>query len=209
MDDESDITVRSSDQRADPAKEGKTRGRTLLDYALTAVVAVALALAIQAFVVKPYLIPSVSMANTLLPGQRVLVDRLAYHYRSVHRGDIIVFRWPGHEDETPLIKRVVGLPGDRLSLHRGRLYVNGRPLPEGYVKHVGSAPEQTLPAFGGGALEAWSLATTYTVPAGHYFVMGDNRTESNDSRYWGTVPRANIIGRAFFIYWPIDRIRIL
>ena len=209
MHDESDTTPQSSDLRTEPDRGRKTRARTVLDYALTALVAVALALAIQAFLVKPYLIPSVSMANTLLPGQRVLVDRLVYHYRPVHRGDIIVFRWPGHENETPLIKRVVGLPGDRLSLRDGRLFVNGRPLPEGYVRRVRGAAEQTLPALDGTATEPWSLASTYTVPAGHYFVMGDNRTESNDSRYWGTVPRANIIGRAIVIYWPIDRARIL
>jgi signal peptidase I len=204
-----DTRQHASDERAGDSARAKSRSRTLLDYALTALVAVTLALAIQAFLVKPYLIPSVSMANTLLPGQRVLVDRLAYHYRTVHRGDIIVFRWPGHENGTPLIKRVVGLPGDRLSLRNGRLFVNGRPLPEGYVRRVQGAAEQTLPAFEGDGVQAWSLATPYTVPPGHYFVMGDNRTESNDSRYWGTVPRANIIGRAFFVYWPLDRIRVL
>ena len=205
----SDTPEHAGGRPASARARQKSRSRTLLDYALTAVVAVTLALAIQAFLIKPYLIPSVSMANTLLPGQRVLVDRFVYHYRTVHRGDIIVFRWPGHENGTPLIKRVVGLPGDRLSLRSGHLFVNGKPLPEGYVRRVGGSTEQTLPAFDGGGVEAWSLATPYTVPPGHYFVMGDNRTESNDSRYWGTVPRANIIGRAFFIYWPLDRIRVL
>lgn len=204
-----DTRDRASGEHEHRTVQRKSHGRTLLDYTLTAVVAVALALAIQAFVVKPYLIPSVSMANTLLPGQRVLVDRLVYHYRSVHRGDIIVFRWPGHENETPLIKRVVGLPGDRLSLRNGELFVNGRPLPEAYVKRQQGAPEQTLPAFDGGPVDAWSLATPYTVPPSHYFVMGDNRTESNDSRYWGTVPRDHIIGRAFFVYWPPERIHVL
>jgi signal peptidase I len=209
MDADADNPPLDDQRRSAPAARHKSHGRTLLDYALTALVAVALALAIQAFVVKPYLIPSVSMANTLLPGQRVLVDRLVYHYRAVHRGDIIVFRWPGHENETPLIKRVVGLPGDRLSLRQGRLYVNGHPLPEGYVKHDRGVAEKTLPAFQGVGADAWSLATPYTVPPDHFFVMGDNRTESNDSRYWGTVPRDHIIGRAFFVYWPPERIHVL
>jgi signal peptidase I len=209
MSDDIDTPERPGDEGSNEAAHRKSRSRTLFDYALTAVVAVTLALAIQAFLVKPYLIPSVSMANTLMPGQRVLVDRLVYHYRTVHRGDIIVFRWPGHENETPLIKRVIGLPGDRLSLRNGRLLVNGKPLPERYVRRVRGSTEQTLPAFGGGGIEAWSLATPYSVPPDHYFVMGDNRTESNDSRYWGTVPRDNIIGRAFFVYWPLDRIHVL
>ena len=98
--------------------------RTIIDYGLTALVAIALAIVVQTFVVKPYLIPSTSMANTLVPGQRVLVDRMVYRYRSVHRGDIIVFRRPELANEV-LIKRVVGLPGDLLSLHGGHLYVNG------------------------------------------------------------------------------------
>jgi signal peptidase I len=200
-------TIETARER--PAKTGKSHARTVLDYLLTAVVAVILALAIQAFVVKPYLIPSVSMANTLLPGQRVLVDRVVYHYRGVHRGDVIVFRWPGHETETPLIKRVVGLPGDRLSLRDGRLYVNGRRLVEGYVRQVQGTREKTLPAFPSDTPGGWALTTPYTVPPGHFFVMGDNRTESNDSRYWGTVPRENIIGRAFFVYWPLDRLHTL
>jgi len=209
MSDDLDIQEQPAQEQTGAAARKKSRSRTLFDYALTALVAVTLALAIQAFLVKPYLIPSVSMANTLMPGQRVLVDRFVYHYRTVHRGDIIVFRWPGHENETPLIKRVVGLPGDRLSLRNGRLLVNGKPLPESYIRRVHGAAERTLPAFEGSGIEAWSLADPYTVPAGHYFVMGDNRTESNDSRYWGTVPRDNIIGRAFFVYWPLDRLRVL
>ena len=209
MSDDLDIQEQAGDEQTGDAARRKSRSRTLFDYALTALVAVTLALAIQAFLVKPYLIPSVSMANTLMPGQRVLVDRFVYHYRTVHRGDIIVFRWPGHENETPLIKRVVGLPGDRLALRNGQLLVNGKQLPESYVRRVHGAAEQTLPAFEGSGIEAWSLANPYTVPPGHYFVMGDNRTESNDSRYWGTVPRDNIIGRAFFVYWPLDRLRVL
>jgi signal peptidase I len=186
--------------------------RTLVDYAITIVLAVGLALLIQAFVVKPYMIPSPSMANTLVPGQRVLVDRLTYHYRDIARGDVIVFKQPhGQPGKDILIKRVVGLPGDTLSLDSGRLYVNGKLQNEPYVRVVGGQVEPTDPAdtFGGPASAGWSLATPYTLPAGQYFVMGDNRTNSGDSRYFGTVPEENVIGRAFFSYWPPGRLGTL
>ncbi len=181
--------------------------RTIIDYGLTALIAVAMAIVVQTFVVKPYLIPSTSMANTLVPGQRVLVDRMVYHYRSVHRGDIIVFHRPEPPNDV-LIKRVVGLPGDLLSVQGGHLFVNGVRQSESFVDKVDGVTEPTDPAdpYASGRPDApWSLAKPFRVPAGQYFVMGDNRTDSSDSRYWGTVPRQAIIGRAFFTYWPLRR----
>ncbi|HMK93128.1 MAG TPA: signal peptidase I [Thermoleophilia bacterium] len=182
--------------------------RVIIDYGLTALVAIAMAVVVQSFVIKPYLIPSTSMANTLVPGQRVLVDRMVYRYRSVHRGDIIVFRRPCPPNDV-LIKRVVGLPGDIMSVSNGDLYVNGHEMTEPYVDKVNGVAEPTDPAdslTSGDPNAPWSLTQPYRVPAGHYFVMGDNRTDSADSRYWGTVPRAAIIGRAFFTYWPLGRV---
>ncbi len=186
-------------------------GRIVFDYGLTALLAIALAIAVQAFVVKPYRIPTDSMANTLVPHQRVLVDRLIYRFRSVHRGDIIVFRC-AELGNAVLIKRVVGLPGDLLALHNGRLYVNGVQASDSFVDRPDGVAEPTQPAPSlttddPGA--PWSLAQPYRVPAGHYFVMGDNRTDSDDSRYWGTVPKSAIIGQAFFTYWPPGRIGVL
>jgi signal peptidase I len=183
-------------------------GRTIFDCGLTAVIAIALAIVVQAFVVKPYLIPSSSMANTLVPRQRVVVDRLIYRFRPVHRGDIIVFRCAPLADAV-LIKRVVGLPGDLLASRNGHLYVNGVPANDSFVDKVDGIREPTNPASiysGGQAGAPWSLTRQYRVPAGHYFVMGDNRTDSDDSRYWGTVPQSAIIGQAFFTYWPLGRI---
>ena len=182
--------------------------RTIIDYGLTAVIAIALAIVVQSFVVKPYLIPSTSMANTLVPGQRVLVDRMVYRYRSVHRGDIIVFRRPRPPYDV-LIKRVVGLPGDLLCVHGGHLYINGVRANDSFVDKVNGVTEPTDPAdpYASTYPDApWSLAQPFRVPAGNYFVMGDNRTDSADSRYWGTVPRHAIIGRAFFTYWPLGRL---
>ena len=182
--------------------------RIIFDYGLTLVIGIALAFAVQASVVKPYRIPSDSMANTLVPYQRVLVDRLIYRFRPVHRGDIIVFRCAALGNAV-LIKRVVGLPGDLLALHNGQLYVNGVQACNSFVDRLDGVVEPTQPASSlttNDPSTPWSLAQPYRVPAGRYFVMGDNRTDSDDSRYWGTVPRSAIIGQAFFTYWPLGRI---
>ena len=179
------------------------RGK-LLDYCLMAVVAIALALAVQAYVVRPYRIPSESMAGTLRPGDRVLVNRVVYRLREPQRGDVMVFRYPLDRAVT-FIKRVVGIPGDTLQVKDGRLLINGRPVKEPYVHRTGGTLDPTLaqgPLYGSTLQEPWSLAQPYTVPSGNFFVMGDNRTNSDDSRDWGVVPRDAVIGEGFFLYWP-------
>jgi signal peptidase I len=189
-------------------RSGGRLGRAILAWTLTALLAVGCAWLVQAYLVKSYRIPSDSMANTLVPHQRVLVDRLIYRFRSVHRGDIIVFRSAALGNEV-LIKRVVGLPGDLLALRSGRLYVNGVQASDSFVDKVDGVAEPTQPAYASSAGDPsapWSLAQPYRVPAGRYFVMGDNRTDSDDSRYWGTVPQSAIIGQAFFTYWPLGRV---
>ena len=186
-------------------RRGKSRRRrglvgTIVEYAVIIAVAVAVALVVEAYAVKPFVIPTPSMANTVRVGDRVLIDRLTYRFRSVHRGDVVVFTGHG---PIPLLKRVVGVPGDRLSVAGGHLYVNGVSAADGFVRVAGGQREPTLP--GPDALAPWSLHRPFTVPAGAYFVMGDNRTDSDDSRYWGTVARDQIMGRAFFIYWPLGQ----
>ncbi len=187
----------------------QSRGwRALFDYGLTALAAILIAILVQAFVVKPYLIPSTSMADTLVPGQRVLVDRLIYRFRPVHRGDVIVFRGPQPPHEV-MIKRVVGLPGDVLSIRDGRLFVDGSPAPDSFVEKIAGAAEPTTPPDRNTSDDPgapWTLSRPYRVPEGCYFVMGDNRTDSDDSRFWGPVPRAAIIGEACLSYWPPGRI---
>lgn len=182
--------------------------RVIFSYGLSALIAILVAVVLQSFVIKPYLIPSTSMADTLVPGQRILVDRLVYRFAAVHRGDIIVFRAPQPPHET-MIKRVVGLPGDLLSIRDGRLFVNGSRAPDAFVDKVAGSTEPTMPPDPNTILnpgEPWSLYRPYRVPAGHYFVMGDNRTDSSDRRFWGPVPRAAIIGQAVLTYWPLSRI---
>jgi signal peptidase I len=181
--------------------------------------AIGLALLIQAFIVKPYQIPSGSMEPTLDPGQRVLVDRMIYHFSSPDIGDIVVFHPPvgadgercglhpkparepcpkptPQESDTNFIKRIVAGPGDRLSIHDGHPVVNGVQAKEDFVE----------PCHGGNGC---NLPKPITIPNGYYFMMGDNRGSSDDSRFWGPVPRSWIIGQAFFTYWPPDRIGLL
>jgi signal peptidase I len=186
---------------AAPHKRHASPTRTILEYVILAAVAIAIALLVQAFLVKPYRIPSESMQNTLLIGDRVLVDRMSWRFGEPQRGDIVVFQPPFAGPV--LIKRIVGMPGDTLSLRDGQVYVNGRRLSEPYVRRVQGVAEPSEPFVNG---LPWSLQEPYTVPANSYFVMGDNRTDSGDSREFGPVARAQMVGRAFARYWPPSRI---
>jgi signal peptidase I len=204
----------------DPTRERK-RVSGLVELVVTVAVAVGAAFLVQAFLVKPYKIPTTSMVPTLEQGQRILVDRLATH---PGLGDVVVFHPPagannefgvqcGDPQQGPgqpqpcdrptqlassqtFVKRVVGLPGDTLKIIHGDVYRNG-------VKEAGSYIQPcTDPS-------ACTFPQTITVPKGDYYMMGDNRGDSDDSRYWGPVPQSWIIGAAFFTYWPPDRIGTL
>jgi signal peptidase I len=182
-----------------------------LEYAAIVVVAVLVALAVQAWLLKPYRIPSGSMLDTLRPGDRVLVNRVVYHLREPERGDVIVFRYP-EDPEVVFIKRVVGVPGDLLEVRDGRLRVNGDEVPEPYVHRTLGRIDPTVAqaTIAGSTMhDPWSLAEPYRIPEGNYFVMGDNRTDSDDSRDWGTVPRTAIVGEGLATYWPLSRLRTL
>jgi signal peptidase I len=185
--------------------------KRVLEYAAIVTVAVLVALAVQAWLVKPYRIPSGSMLDTLRPGDRVLVNRMVYRLRDPHRGDVIVFRYP-QDPDVVFIKRVVGVPGDVLEVRDGRLHVNGRKVAEPYVHRTDGRPDPTIAqaTIAGSTMhDPWSLTDPYRVPVGNYFVMGDNRTDSDDSRGWGTVPRAAIVGEGLATYWPLSRLRAL
>jgi signal peptidase I len=178
------------------------RPRTVAEYIAVALAAVAVALLLQAYIVKPYRIPSESMALTMVPQDRVLVNRVVYRLHPPHRGDVVVL--DSVAVGRVLIKRVIGVPGDTIALKGGFVYVNGRRLREPYVPRVNGRPEPTEPFRGTG--EPWSLERPYKVPPGHYFLMGDNRTVSDDSRDWGPAPGREIIGEAFLTYWPLSRV---
>ncbi len=188
------------DQAAKGGKKAST-GRTIIEYAVLAVVAISVALLIQAFLVKPYRIPSESMEDTLLIGDRVLVDRLSWRFSDPERADIVVFHPPF--TGPVLIKRIIGMPGDEVSLRDGAVYVNGQPLDEPYVRKISGKTVPSEP-FDNGL--PWSLQKPYKVPADSYFVMGDNRIDSGDSREFGPVPRNQLVGNAFARYWPPARI---
>jgi signal peptidase I len=202
------------------SKTSKSAIKSLVELVVTVAVAVGLALLIQAFVVKPYRIPSPSMVPTLKIGQRVLTNRLISH-PSVN--DIVVFHPPKGADPNPpvcgssaqgaghdqacdvptpqessqtFIKRVVGGPGDRISIVNGHVIRNGVQEKDSYTEPCGTDP-------------SCNFRKTIVIPPGDYFMMGDNRGESDDSRYWGPVPDKWVIGVAFATYWPPDRIGFL
>jgi signal peptidase I len=198
----------------------KSAAGSVLELVMIVAVALGLALAIQALLVKPYRIPSGSMLPTLKVGQRVLVNRLGNRFNDPKVGEIMVFHPPAGAEgsgdtcgaskpdgqacakPTPekasvnFIKRVVGLPGDHISIRDGHVIRNGKREKDGYI----------APCAGGSAC---NLPETITIPPDHYFMMGDNRGASDDSRYWGPVPRKWIIGGAFATYWPPRQIGLL
>ncbi len=202
----------------------KSIASSAVELVVIVATALGLALAIQAFVVKPYRIPSGSMLPTLHINQRVLVNRIGSHFTSPHVGDIIVFHPPSDfsqcadpnqgQDQSgqnqaracdvaqsqpsseTFIKRVVAVGGDRISIRNGHVIRNGVREKDGYTVPCGNSGSCNFPG-------------TITIPKGDYYMMGDNRPNSEDSRFWGPVPRAWMIGKAFFTYWPPDRVGFL
>jgi signal peptidase I len=173
--------------------------RWVVEWLAVLIVAGVLALGVRSYVAQMFYIPSGSMLPTLQVGDRIVVDKLSYRLHGVDRGDVVVFRKPPLEqaDYADLVKRVVGLPGDTLSSVGGRLYVNGRALSEPWLpRPLPLTSPSPLP-------EGFSLNRPYTVPAGEYFVMGDNRTDSEDSRYFGPIPQSLIVGKMAFVAWPL------
>jgi signal peptidase I len=166
------------------------RGRSLLGTVIEIVVIVAAAFAnamlVQFFLFKPFTIHQVSMQPTLMEGDRILLNRIVYHFREPRSGDVIVFHSP-LSDKEDLVKRIVAVAGDTVAVHQGTLYVNGVAREEPYLLEEnieGDYPETPI-------------------PAGQVFVMGDNRNNSGDSRLFGPLERSMIIGEAFVVYWPI------
>jgi signal peptidase I len=199
-------------------KKPQSTAGSLLELVMIVAVALGLALGIQRFLIKPYRIPSESMVPTLKVGQRVLVNRIGHSFSKPAVGDVVVFHPPkGAEaarcgvahsresvcpqslpkkDTVNFIKRVVAGPGDRIAVKGGHVILNGKQQKEPFI----------APCDPGGGCD---FPEAITIPDGEYFMMGDNRGSSDDSRYWGPVPDDWIIGGAFATYWPPGRIGLL
>ncbi|KQO61543.1 S26 family signal peptidase [Curtobacterium sp. Leaf261] len=182
-----------------PAGGNKRGLRFLRDVVIIVLAALLVSFLVKTFVVRSFYIPSGSMESTLQIDDRVVVNELVPKVVGLHRGDVVVFEdpggWLGATGKNDLIKRVIGLPGDHVSCCStdGKVEVNGVALDEPYAQY--------LPEFGSRSRAAFDV----TVPAGQVWVMGDNRGNSADSRVHGTVPEADIVGRAVVITWPISR----
>jgi len=178
-----------------PPADGRGVGRTVFEWVGLVVLALVIALLIKTFLFQAFYIPSESMVPTLNVGDRVLVNKLSYKLHPVHRGDIVVFKAPPHADPgiDDLVKRVIGLPGEVVAAHGGHVYINGRQLPETYLSRGVSTS----------AFEA------RRIPEHSYWVMGDNRGNSKDSRSFGFITKSQIVGRVFLRIWPLTRINIM
>jgi signal peptidase I len=182
----------------------RSRRAGLLEIVETLVLTVVIFLGIQAFIAQPYKVEQLSMENTLQPEQFVLVDKLTPRWAAYERGDIVVFNPPetwANAGRVPFIKRLIGMPGDRVEIRDGKVLVNDVTIDEPYLFAENGRAEPTEPSPDG--------AVTWLVPQGDLFVMGDHRQASADSRAYGTIAVSDVIGRAWLRYWPLDTFGVL
>jgi signal peptidase I len=165
----------------------------VLHWARDLLFSVVLAVIVILFLYQPVKVEGTSMMPTLDDQERIFINKFVYHFATIDRGDTIVFWFPGDPTKS-YIKRVIGVPGDSVEVDRGTVVVNGHALEEDYVPSE-YRDDNSMPA--------------KKIPSGEYFVLGDHRSSSNDSRAWGLVPRRYIYGKAVFIYWPFDKMGVL
>ncbi len=202
-----------ADSSAGPADETgakkpkRATKKAVIEWVVLISSALIIALVVKAFLFQAFYIPSDSMVPTLKTNDRVIVNKLSYHLHPVHRGDIVVFTTPKGSDGKPidptikdLVKRVIGLPGETVSDKDGHVYVNGKALPESYLP---SGTISDCAAFKANCFPAGPL------PADRYWVMGDNRAGSRDSRSFGAINKSEIVGRVFLRIWPPNRLGLL
>jgi signal peptidase I len=180
-------------------KKSGISARGAIEWGVILTVAVLGAFLIRTFLIQAFYIPSPSMTPTLVKNDRVLVNKTSYRLHPVHRGDIVVFvAAPGSEVDPSikdLIKRVIGLPGETIESHGGQILINGRALIEPYLLNTSGSQGPDVPR--------------QVIPPHHYFVMGDNRGNSADSRVFGPIANSQIVGRAFILVWPLGKIHLL
>jgi signal peptidase I len=180
--------------------------RLFLEFSILIAAAVVIAIVLRTFVIGTYLIPTGSMEPTLMVNDRIMVDKLSYHLHGVHRADIVVFSTPPAENcggppVADLVKRVIGLPGETIALSGGQVYVNGHLLAEPWL--TPGTQRSTTP---GPSNAPYALEHPYKIPTGQVYVMGDNRTLSCDSRYWGPILESSIVGKVDLRIWPLSRL---
>jgi signal peptidase I len=180
--------------------------RWVLEWAVILIAVVLCTMLLRAYVIQSFYIPSPSMVPTLQVGDRIMVNKLSYDLHGVHRGDIVVFKRPPLEDQNfpDLVKRVIGLPGESISTKDGHVYINGvllnEPwLPPGPSSYTGALPDDQN--------QEYNMPGPVKIPADEYYVMGDNRTDSEDSRYFGPIPKSLIVGRAIAVVWPLSHLK--
>ena len=183
-----------------PSKGGSYRW--VIEWVIILMAVLLCTVLLRSYVVQSFYIPSPSMVPTLDVGDRIMVNKLSYDFHSVNRGDVVVFKRPPLELQNfpDLVKRVIGLPGEQVSSKDGHIYINGKILDEpwlapGPTSFTGPLPGDEHPQF--------NMPGPVTVPAGMYYVMGDNRTNSEDSRYFGPISKSLIVGRAVAVVWPL------
>ena len=178
------------------AEKHRSGLKSLVEWVIVLGGALLVAFVVKTFLIQAFYIPSSSMESTLLIGDRVLVNKLSYNFGEVERGDIVVFERPpqdtGNPDIKDLIKRVIALPGETVEVRDGQVFVDGRRVDEPYLR-----------ANDGANVEPQKI------PAGHFWVMGDNRGQSKDSRFFGPIPEDLIVGRAFVRIWPVSSFKLL
>jgi signal peptidase I len=187
-----------------PPRRGQ---RVIIEWGIILVAVVLGTVVLRTFVVQSFYIPSGSMLPTLQIGDRIIVDKLSYRFHDPSRGDIVVFARPPLEDQayTDLVKRVVGLPGETISSHDGAVYIDGKPLRESWLP--AGAQSYTGALDGGDAHPEFDLPGPVKIPPDEYYVMGDNRRNSEDSRFFGPIPKSLIVGRAVAVVWPFSQVK--
>jgi signal peptidase I len=173
-------------------------GSFFLDLVETVVMAMAVFVIIYLFLFQPHQVKGSSMLPNFHDGEYILTDKISYRLKEPQRGDVVVFRAPRNE-EYDYIKRIVGLPSDTLKIKNGKIFVNNTPFNESYL----SSDHITLPG------KFYKEGETFAIPKDQYFVLGDNRSHSSDSREWGLVPKENIVGKAWLRYWPTNRFGVI
>jgi signal peptidase I len=197
------------DQEEAPGGVAPAKGRgyrAVVEWTIILIAVLLCTVLLRTYVIQSFSIPSLSMYPTLQVGDRIIVNKLSYDLHSVHRGDIVVFKTPPLEDQeyADLVKRVIGLPGETISSEGGHVYIDGKRLdepwlPPGPASFTGPLPGDPHPQF--------NLPGPVKIPEGEYYVMGDNRTDSEDSRFFGPIPKSLIVGRAVAVVWPVSHIK--